>query len=188
MKPEARLRQRVVKALSSLHAFPVENVIRPGTPDVNCTLCWLELKIDEVLKSGVVALSHLRNEQKVFLYKYWEAGGKAFLLLEVGTAWFLVPGNRCHLLGRPSLDELKFYSVKHWDVRPSDEEFLKCILQICQPEKSGSSLADEQTALSRRRLPLEEFQPTPTVVGRTTPLVLPNPSPPSEKSSEPRCA
>ena len=69
---ESTMRARVVKALRSLHAVSVENGVGVGTPDVNCTTCWIELKA--VTKANIpkredtpVRLPHFTQQQKIWL-------------------------------------------------------------------------------------------------------------------------
>jgi len=84
---ESRMRQVVVAALRGLDPVSVENPAHPGTPDVNCTAGWVELKcLDElpVRPSSVVRVKHFTPQQRVWLRRRWEANRRAWLLLRVG--------------------------------------------------------------------------------------------------------
>lgn len=87
---EYNFRQQVVKELQRLGTDPisVENRVRAGTPDVECTLGWLELKyLPEwpKLPETPVRIDHFTNQQRNFLRRRWKAGGGAWLLLRVGS-------------------------------------------------------------------------------------------------------
>lgn len=93
------MRQVVVAALRGLDPISVENPAHPGTPDVNCTAGWVELKQLEawpVRESSVVRVKHFTPQQRVWLSRRWEANRRAWLLLRVGrlatASWLLLDG------------------------------------------------------------------------------------------------
>lgn len=90
------MRQQVVRMLKPQHAFAVENPVLPGTPDVNCTLGWIELKsVDKPKReTSKVNLDHFTAQQRVFLMKRWKAEpGSAWLLVKCGDIWLLYRGD-----------------------------------------------------------------------------------------------
>lgn len=95
MKEGAR-RQKLIELLEPLHAVAVENSLNgAGTPDVNCTAGWIEVKqLDgwPVRGSTVVQPRHFRDEQRYWLRNRCDAGGRAWLLLCVENEWCLVWG------------------------------------------------------------------------------------------------
>lgn len=87
---EYNFRQSVVKALQQIRTdpFSVENRVRAGTPDVNCTRGWIELKYLAEwpkLPETPVRIDHFTNQQRNFLRRRWNAGGGAWLLMRVGS-------------------------------------------------------------------------------------------------------
>lgn len=74
----------------------VENVLHPGHPDLDYTHGSIELKyLPEWPKraSTKVRLPEFTGEQVAWLTRRWEKGGLAWLLVRVGSEWFLWPGN-----------------------------------------------------------------------------------------------
>ena len=102
------LRPHMEKA--GLDPVRVENRALPGTPDVNYKEGWLELKHADRWppRGGPLQLKHPPTpEQKVWLYRRWNAGGAAFLLLRVGKEWFLFRGFRAReVWAEPPTEEL----------------------------------------------------------------------------------
>ena len=135
MKPEAAFRSAVVRALRELHAVPVENPVHPGTPDINCRLGWLELKVDEARADGTVPLKHLTPQQKVFMVQRSRAGGLSALLLKVGEEIFLLDAPvACGCPGQ-SLNWFRAMAFRHWPscrVAPSDQELQDALWQLAR--------------------------------------------------------
>ncbi len=78
---EAKFRAEVIKLLKCVGAFPVENVVHVGVPDVHCTLGWIELKIAEIPNSTLtVPKIDLRNSQRLWLKNWAMLGGRAWAL------------------------------------------------------------------------------------------------------------
>lgn len=129
---ESAMRQRVVRALRPLDAFSVENCVRAGTPDVNFTDGWIELK--QVAKRPVrstttVRLPHFTPQQRVFLRKRWHVGGKAFVLLLLEGEWFLFDGcwaARC--LGDVTYATLKTSALRYWLTGLNETELLESVV------------------------------------------------------------
>lgn len=89
---EAKMRQTVVKALRSLDAVSVENVCGAGTPDVNYTSGWIELKYGASWPknpSAIVPIK-LRPAQRAWLIRRVRAGGNCWALIRVKDDWVLL--------------------------------------------------------------------------------------------------
>lgn len=89
------MRSKVIATLAPLHAVPVENPAKPGTPDVNYVEGWIELKW---LRSWpkrpetVVTIDHYTIQQKLWAYKRRKAGGQCWFLLQCHKEWLLLDG------------------------------------------------------------------------------------------------
>jgi hypothetical protein len=115
---EARMRQRVVKALRPLDAISVENMVGIGTPDVNYAEGWLELKFKKAWpKRETTALKfpHFTEQQRVWLKRRSRKGGTAYLLVLVGREWFLFHPNADpdREIGRTATRD-RFYELSTW--------------------------------------------------------------------------
>lgn len=83
----------------------VENPVHPGTPDVNLTGCWIELKAITrfpARSSTIVRIPTYTQQQRVWLLRRWRAGGDAWLALYVQSCrlWFLFDGEAAQQVGR----------------------------------------------------------------------------------------
>lgn len=148
MARESGLRRLVLELLAPLHAVPIESPIEPGTPDVNCTHGWIELKHLEVWpkhEQTIVQPRHFEPEQRLWLKKRCAMGGRAWLLLRVHHDWCLVWGahaathlgvnwRRSDLVGpaphvttaHPNV--LGKGPVLHWPNTPSSAELTRAIV------------------------------------------------------------
>lgn len=128
---ESGQRQRVIRALKSLHAIPVENPIRAGTPDVNCTAGWIELKWVRrwpVRAATLVRIDHYTREQKRWLRKRHRAGGGAWLLLQCGREWLLFSGETAHdHVGNVTRHDLYQCAKAVWRNGLKDKELSECL-------------------------------------------------------------
>jgi len=126
---ESAMRQRVVRALRPLDAFSVENSARNGTPDVNFTDGWVELK--QVGKRPVraetpVRVAHFTVEQRVVLRRRWHRGGKAFVLLLIDGEWMLFDGCwAARFLGDVDYATLSLHALAHWVTGLDETELLE---------------------------------------------------------------
>lgn len=128
------MREKVVRALRPLDAFSVENVVRAGTPDVNFTDGWIELKqLDKkpMRAETTVRLQHFTPQQRVFLRRRWHKGGKAFLLLLLEGEWMLFDGCwAARFVGNVNYDILAFHALGHWASGLVETELLECLTTI----------------------------------------------------------
>lgn len=95
---EARSRSRLVKALKPLDAVPVENRLRSGHPDVNCTIADIECKYMKTWPKSAdvrpVRFPHpLSKEQAVWLKRRWDRGGITLVCAQVSLDWFFFLGS-----------------------------------------------------------------------------------------------
>jgi hypothetical protein len=87
------MRQKVVLGLKSLDAVSVENLVGSGTPDVNHTHGWIELKvIPNFPRGGIVKVHHFKPEQRAWALRRARAHGRVHMLLLVKEEWFLYDG------------------------------------------------------------------------------------------------
>ena len=140
MAVESSLRAAVLEKLAPLHAVPIESPLEPGTPDVNCSAGWLELKsLREWPKreSSVVVPPHFEPEQRFFLRHRCTAGGNAWLLLRVGREWCLLWGSHAAEALGISLTRLELQSEwavagrqlrRYWPKAPNSNELMKALL------------------------------------------------------------
>ncbi len=100
MTSERALWRRVRDAIGPLgHVVRVENGVGVGTPDVEYCLSgatgWLELKIARVSKRPETAVSipHFTREQRIWMRERCNAGGRAGVLLQLGSVYVLFRGD-----------------------------------------------------------------------------------------------
>jgi hypothetical protein len=126
MKAESRMRQRVRLALRGLDPISIENPVHPGTPDLNYVEGFVELKIVEKWPeraTTILRLPHFTPQQRVWLTRRVRAGGRAFLLLRVGSEWLLFRGDRAaEIVGRGTRVELEAAAIGRWETSLDDEQ------------------------------------------------------------------
>lgn len=113
--------ERLRPVLDALGLDPVrvENVLGTGTPDVNYTDGWIELKdCPEGFpkRPGTVfTIPKLveRKEQVAWLMRRWEAGGACWLMIRVGREMFLFDGWSSREV-RKGLTERDFRNMACW--------------------------------------------------------------------------
>jgi hypothetical protein len=130
------MRQRVVKALKSLHAISVENPCRPGTPDLNYggpRSGWIELKWESkwpVRPTTPLRLtSDFSPQQRIFAIKRTMSGGRSHFLLQVGQDWLLLEGETAaKIVGTACRAELEAAAIQRWHGAEMEERILKWCL------------------------------------------------------------
>lgn len=120
---------RPVLKQGGLDPVRVENPVWPGTPDVNYTGGWVELKWCEQWppRGGPLRIDHFTVQQRTWLTQRRLAGGRAFLLLKVGeNEWLLFDGAvAAKVLGHVEQDKLYRACLARWTRKPKTEEICK---------------------------------------------------------------
>lgn len=117
--------------LAGFDPVRVENPACPGTPDVNITTGWIELKqlVDWPKKrKTIVRVPHFTPQQRVWLLRRQLAGARAWVLLRVGenasTEWILLAGqDAAKQLGRCTREMLYGMMLARWTPNLVDHEF-----------------------------------------------------------------
>lgn len=112
----------------------VENgAVGAGTPDVNYTEGWIELKYAERWPplGGPLRVDHFTKQQRVWLTRRRRAGGLAFLLLKVGEGeWLLFDGAvAAAFLGKVPQNELYRLATVRWTRKPKAEEICSWLVR-----------------------------------------------------------
>lgn len=143
---EKEQRQTVVRALRCLDAHSVENRVGVGTPDVNYIYGWLELKCQKDWPARYdtpVKLDHdLTKEQRIWLERRWNAGGEAYVLLQVKREYFLFVGPiAAEIIGKATQAVLRSFAVATFTSRNLETELPKCLSERANSRRvSASSL------------------------------------------------
>ena len=133
---ESTARRRIMEILkrNKVPAVPVENVAYKGTPDICYSKGWIELKClnSEAWpqnENAYVRVDHFEDQQRLFLSKWTSLGGRAYVILTIGTIWFLLDGEYAWKnLGNSTAKDLQRNAI-HWAPSGFDEE--KFIEAIC---------------------------------------------------------
>lgn len=129
------MRKKVVQLLRPLHAISVENgMCHPGTPDIECTIGWIECKATNhwpVNPGTTVRLDHdFTPQQRIFARKRAAAGGGCWLLLTIERDWLLFLGDvAAELIGSATKSQLIEGAVAHWTTTPTSQELISCLQQ-----------------------------------------------------------
>lgn len=139
---EARMRSKVIAMLRPLFAFPVENAVAQGAPDVCCVAGWVELKVaSRPFEPSAVVDIDLRSSQRVWLRKWRTHGGRAFTLVRVcqtavyadpqrnvPSVWYLHDGRwSAEHLGMVNEHLLHRSALKWWSGEPTSESLVEAL-------------------------------------------------------------
>tara|TARA_R110002167_G_C12707228_1_gene655131 strand:- start:29978 stop:30355 length:378 start_codon:yes stop_codon:yes gene_type:complete len=123
-----------MKLLKPVDGVRVENMLGKGTPDVNYTGGWIELKQQDkwpVRASTKVKLNHdLSLEQRIWLSRRERKGGTAWVLLQIARDYMLFTGTvASEVIGECTQGELKAAAYRVWTSKQMKEELLSCLQQ-----------------------------------------------------------
>ncbi len=126
--------KNVCKALKALGMDPrrIENSVGTGTPDMNCTAGWLELKhLDRwpMRASTVVKMKRFTDDQRRWMLRRWGANRGAWLLLQVGCDWLLFTGEAAYYhVGDTTQQELRDHALATWTGNQElGENLVRCL-------------------------------------------------------------
>jgi hypothetical protein len=131
---ERAQRRVVIRRLAHLDAVAVENRVGPGTPDVNCTLGWIELKKLARWRRGSdnqpVLIHHYTAQQRLWHLRRNRAGEVTFLLLQVGAEWLLFSGDAVQDVGRLTRQQLYGTCSQWWTATPTGRDLESCLRNV----------------------------------------------------------
>lgn len=105
----------------------VENGACPGTPDIECTLGWIECKYLERWPSRVpiVKCEHYTPQQRVWHVKRSRAGGRVFVMIQIARDYLLFRGEvAAEHLGRVDEATLRSVALGSWHGTIDDRELI----------------------------------------------------------------
>lgn len=123
------MRQKVIRLLRGLHAVSVESTCSVGLPDVNCTLGWIELKVDKWQKhedplKQKVSLAHITKQQTLWATMRHQAGGNSWLLIDIDGEWFLLRGHEGQRIKGATRFDLHVKSLAFWKNCPTSDQLI----------------------------------------------------------------
>ncbi len=141
MKPEQRMWASLNKSVGGLwDATRHEDLLNSGTPDVSFGCAgvqgWIELKyIPEWPKhlGTIVAVKHFTPQQKAWLMRRGNMGGRCWFLLKVGqTEWLLYDHYSLLDIGKGTQFTMRSRARFKWDHVPSASSFLAAVTGMDQ--------------------------------------------------------
>ena len=97
--------------LAPYHGIRVENGVGVGMPDVECAICWIELKTKpkppERNRGKLFRIDHFTPQQRAFAMRRWKTCQGSWVILECSGDWHLIRGDwAATQLGKVSYDEV----------------------------------------------------------------------------------
>ena len=122
----------------------IENLIRAGTPDINCCIngveCWIELKSPTEPKKSSTPLfgsnHRLTQDQMNWFVEQNNADGKGYILISTDKRWMLIQGKHGDIVNNSTVQELMsiccFYAIKPI----KDKEIWKILRNVLASKQS----------------------------------------------------
>jgi hypothetical protein len=132
-KPESIFWDAVRPLCAGLHPVRIENAAGSGTPDVNITLGWIELKqvaAKDMPKrpDTILRIDHFTDVQRIFLLKRSRAGAACWLLLLLDREWLLFMGKDAAMqLGKLNTAATRELACRSWSAPPDKDTFQKAL-------------------------------------------------------------
>jgi hypothetical protein len=129
---ESGMRQTLIQVLRVLDAIAVENPVYPGTPDINYIDGWIECKWTRhwpAKPNTPVRLDHeLLPQQRVWLKRRRNRGGRAWVMLQHRQEWLLFDGAvAADHLGMSTRHKLIQLAVMYWPDGLNETELIKVL-------------------------------------------------------------
>lgn len=131
--PESIFWESVRPLLAGLHPVRIENAVALGTPDVNCSLGWIELKQvkqENIPKreTTILSIDHYTPEQRIFQLKRNRAGGACWLLLLLGREWMLFDSKAAfEVVGKYTAQGTRERATRRWYGGPEADELQRAL-------------------------------------------------------------
>lgn len=140
---ETDFRHLVVRLLGQyVHAFPVENTVGVGMPDVCTTLGWIELKVGrEPVRATTRVDLGMRPAQRVWHRQWIERGGRSWTLALItvrdvvgraddSSVWAMHDGAwAADNIDQATLAELRASAVGWWPGRATGRELVDAMIK-----------------------------------------------------------
>ena len=129
---ERRMRHLVLKLLEPIGAFPVENTVASGCPDICTALGWIELKVAKrPAKDTTPVKIDLRRQQRIWLRRWTELEQKSWVLIWINGLWLLYYGHiAAEKLGKISFWQLFDEAKDSWGLPPTRESLIKALTNL----------------------------------------------------------
>jgi hypothetical protein len=128
---ESKLRTKVVKGLSTLKAFPVENSAHIGTPDIYFSEGWIEIKVVKEFpkkETTPIRIDHFTATQREFLERHYRLKKNSFLFVQVEENFFLFDGfTASKEIGTLTKQGFYLKSMRVWNKKINFAELIKII-------------------------------------------------------------
>jgi len=126
---EKVMRKAVVEVLAPLRGFAVENLCKPGTPDVfyigGCIECKQSDDWPKRAGTKVKFKAEFTKLQRIFLKRWCTQGGMGFVLVQVRQEWLLFWGTvAANLLGELTRQQMYDESAMSWTSKKEMKEGL----------------------------------------------------------------
>jgi hypothetical protein len=117
---ENKIRSWIVKSLSSLGAFPVENTTFDGTPDIAVIGGWIEVKRHPF---------HVRLSQRFWHRRWLHLGGRSVFITVWGDTWMMHDSSVICAAESYNLEFMTRTARRLWTGKPGVEELLSAITE-----------------------------------------------------------
>lgn len=126
---EKKFRSRIVELLAAIGAFPIENIVHDGTPDVGCVAGFIELKVAKRPRRESTRVEFdLRPSQRIWLRKWREHGGRAWTLVRLEETVMLHDALwASEHMDRVSEEVLRANAVKVWETMPDQASLIRAL-------------------------------------------------------------
>lgn len=99
MKLEKDLNAKITDALACYHPQRIEDMYASGIPDINFVGGWIEDKYIPANRApknpeGIVKVDHYNTKQRAWHMRRSLAGGRIYVALGIGEAFFLFDGRK----------------------------------------------------------------------------------------------
>lgn len=126
---EKDLRREVCRLLRALDPIPIENLLTGntgiGTPDVETTAGWIELKWSKAYPkraSTPLRLPHFTERQKMWAKRRAAHGEECWLILQCKQDWFVFDSDGMQEVGNLTREQLIEASRAYFPKKPLPEQ------------------------------------------------------------------